>query len=179
MCYYCKKSGHLQRDCLKKKKDSHKRRTTTAPARDTKKLDNRLHVSLHVGRSEQVALIDMGAARSLVSLVWKEYCEQKKIPMCVKADVTLQSVNGIRIPLQGRGEIEIEGSKITVYISSVVDGIILGDDALRQPNAQINVKENFVILKGKKFPHIQKVNGVGEIMIPEPVMKFSKLTNKA
>ena len=35
VCYYCKKSGHLQRDCLKKKKDSHKRRTTVAPARDT------------------------------------------------------------------------------------------------------------------------------------------------
>ena len=80
-----------------------------------KKLDDRLNVSLHVGRSEQVALIDTGAARSLVSKrVWKEYCEQKKIPMCVKADVTLQSVNGIRIPLQGRGEMEIEGSKITV-----------------------------------------------------------------
>ena len=133
-----------------------------------------------MGRSEQVALIDTGAARSLVSKrVWKEYCEQKKIPVCVKADVTLQSVTGIRIPLQGRGEMEIEGSKITVYISSVVDGIILGDDALRQLNAQINVKENFVILKGKKFPHIQKVKGVGEITIPEPVMKFSKLTNKA
>ena len=35
VCYYCKKSGHLQRDCLKKKKDSQKRRITAAPARDT------------------------------------------------------------------------------------------------------------------------------------------------
>ena len=117
-----------------------------------------------MGRSERVALVDTGAARSLISeTIWQNYCEDQGYPLCVKVDTKLQAVTGTLIPLRGKREIEVEKTKIEVYISPSVNGIILGDDALKQLNAQINLKESFVRLKGKKFNGVQKMREVGEI----------------
>ena len=133
-----------------------------------------------MGDSRRVALIDTGAARSLVSeKVWRDYCSERKYPTCVKVTTKLQSVTGMHIPLLGQGEIEIEGTRIVFYISPAIQGILLGDDALRQLDAQINVKEGYVILKGRKLSGVHKIDSVGEIKLCQPELQFVRLTNNA
>ena len=107
------------------------------------------------------ALTDTGAARSLVSkLVWERYCVETRRPVCVTTTADLRSVTGTSIPLADIGCILLVGKEVRVYITHIIDGIILGDDALRYLGASIDLADDCVHISGRTFNNIGVTTGL-------------------
>lgn len=110
--------------------------------------------SVALARHRVCALLDTGAARSMITLE----CLRKAFPRIdldidASPGITLKSLSGHVLPTFGVVSVPVYGLFVEFYVvESLSHEILLGSDALRTLRAVINYNTNTVILAGMNIP---------------------------
>ena len=119
-------------------------------------VDPRLFVSLRLNGKGVRALVDTGAARTLMDLaLWKSIYEDTRPPYC-RSTVQLQGITGQQIDTVGLVDVSVCGRIIPVYLVRTIDPtmFILGYDSLCILDATIDAASNHVTINGEGYQPI-------------------------
>ena len=115
-------------------------------------VDPRLFVSLRLNGKGVRALVDTGAARTLMDLaLWKSIYEDTRPPYC-RSTVQLQGITGQQTDTVGLVDVSVCGRIIPVYLVRTIDPtmFILGYDSLCILDATIDAASNHVTINAGK-----------------------------
>ena len=113
-----------------------------------------------MGKQQIRSLIDGGASRSLLSLnTWIEHCRQKRICPLLKPcppHERLKALNGGQIEVEGIAHLHVLGKIVPFHVVKALRNydLLIGHNLLKIFDADINYKDEVVILRNKKFKTI-------------------------
>ena len=143
-------------------------------------------VNLDIAGFSVGALVDTGAACTLLRLdMFNKIAEKEHRFKYLRAAPALRGVSGEALDVRGCTEIKIKGVKEQVVVTVLADlpcKIVLGEDALREGHAVIDLSRNRLRWHQKIWKIISKASvyaaGLGQILPETGSKKINKLVSK-